>query len=262
MLPNGVITALRSYVTDGSVQHLLLTVGGQWDVAPAFTLGALVTAPGLRIGGKSMVTLSETVFDAAGGESDLAFRDPEARFDYKLPLRATAGATFRYSRGQVELDLRYHGAEDAYELLSSDSVATQITTDASGVPVISHPTFTPVLNQARSIVGFALGANFSLSRSVRVHGGAFIDPFSGQRTFAVDLPSRRPHRSVRRRVARIRKPDRVAGRLVLVGDDDSAGGRALPGWAVRHHRREHSYLHRALLDLVYVLTRRAPYLMV
>ena len=190
VLPNGVITALRSYVTDGSVQHLLLTVGGQWDVAPAFTLGALVTAPGLRIGGKSMVTLSETVFDAAGGESDLAFRDPEARFDYKLPLRATAGATFRYSRGQVELDLRYHGAEDAYELLSSDSVATQITTDASGVPVISHPTFTPVLNQARSIVGFALGANFSLSRSVRVHGGAFIDPSP------VSAPSRSIFRAV------------------------------------------------------------------
>jgi hypothetical protein len=57
VLPNGVITALRSYVTDGSVQHLLLTVGGQWDVAPAFTLGALVTAPGLpRVGSPAQLT--------------------------------------------------------------------------------------------------------------------------------------------------------------------------------------------------------------
>ncbi len=176
VLPNGVVTALRSYVTDGSVQHVLLSVGAQWDVVPAFTVGALVTAPGLRVGGKSKVLLSETVFHATGGQSDLAFRDPAARFDFKLPLRATAGATFRYSRGQVELDIRYYWSEDEYELLSSDSVATRITTDASGVPVISYPTFTPVLDQARSIVSFAFGANFSLSRSVRVHGGAYIDP--------------------------------------------------------------------------------------
>jgi hypothetical protein len=176
VLPTGVMTALRSYVTDGSVQHLLLTFGAQWDVASTFTAGALVTAAGIRIGGKSQVTLSESVFDAAGGQSDLTFRDPEARFDFKLPIRATAGASFRYPRGQVELDIKYYGAEDAYELLSSDSLATQISTDASGVPVITYPTFTPVLNQAGSIVSFALGANYSLSRSVRVHGGAFIDP--------------------------------------------------------------------------------------
>ena len=93
------------------------------------------------------MTLFETVFDAAGGESDLAFRDADARYQY--------------------------------ELLSSDSVATRITTDASGIPVISHPNFTSVLNQARSIVGLAFGANFSLSRSVRVHGGAFLDPSPG-----------------------------------------------------------------------------------
>ena len=110
VLPTAVTTALRSYVTDGSVQHLLVTVGGQWDVGPAFTLGALVTSPGLRIGGNSQVVFSETVFDAAGGESDLVFRDSKAKLDYKLPLRATAGATFRYSRGQVELDVRYYAA--------------------------------------------------------------------------------------------------------------------------------------------------------
>ena len=147
---------------------------------------------GLRIGGKSKVLLSETVFDVAGGQSDVTFRDPEARFDFKLPLRVAAGATFRYSRGQVELDIRYYGSEDEYDLLSSDSLATRITTDATGVPVISHPAFTPVLNQARSVVSFAFGANYSLSRSVRVHGGAYIDPSpvsapSGTIFRAVDL---------------------------------------------------------------------------
>jgi hypothetical protein len=190
VLPTGVITSLRPYTTDGSVQHLLLTAGAQWDLGSAVTVGATVTSPGLRVGGNSKITFSQTTFDAAGGESDLAFRDSKAKFDYKIPLRATAGATFRYSRGQIELDVRYYGAEDEYEMLSSDSVATLITTDAAGIPTISHPVFTPVLNRARSIVGFALGANYPLSNAVRLHAGVFTDPSP------VSAPSRSTFRAV------------------------------------------------------------------
>jgi hypothetical protein len=192
VLPTGVTTALRTFSTDGSVHHLLLTAGAQWDLARAFTLGATVTSPGIRIGGSSKVKFSRTLFQAGGAEDDLAFRDPDAKFDYKVPLRATAGATFRYSRGQVELDVRYHGAQDEYEMFSSDSTGVEITTDPSGIPTITNPTFTPVLNRARSIVSFALGANFSLSPSFRLHAGFFTDPSPvsapSQSTFrAVDL---------------------------------------------------------------------------
>ncbi len=176
ILPTGVTTAIRVFSTDGSVQHLLVTVGAQWDLAPAFTLGALLTSPGLRIGGGSKIKFSQTVFEAAGLENDLAFRDSDAKFDYKIPVRATAGATFRYSKGQVELDVRYFGAQDEYDLLSSDSLAVRITTDAVGTPTITNPSFTPVVNRARSIVSFALGANFSLSPSFRLHAGVFTDP--------------------------------------------------------------------------------------
>jgi hypothetical protein len=176
VLPTGVTTAIRSFATDGSVHYILLSAGAQWDLAPAITVGALVTSPGLRIGGSSKIKFSRTVFQAAGLENDLAFRDTDAKFDYRIPFRATAGATFRYSKGQVELDVRYYGGEDQYDLFSSDSTAVQITTDALGVPTITNPVFTPVVHQARSIVSLALGANFSLSRSVRLHGGVFTDP--------------------------------------------------------------------------------------
>ena len=90
------------------------------------TLGTTVTSPGIRIGGSSKVKFKRILFEAGGAEDDLAFRDPDANFDLKIPLRATAGATFRYSRGQVELDVRYHGAEDAYEMFSSDSTASRL----------------------------------------------------------------------------------------------------------------------------------------
>ena len=84
--------------------------------------------------GSTKITYSNILFDAGGAESDLAFRDTKAKLDYKIPLRATAGAAFRHSRGQVEVDVRYYGAEDEYDLFSSDSMATQITTDAARGP--------------------------------------------------------------------------------------------------------------------------------
>ena len=185
-----VLTGIRAFATDGSVHHLLVTGGVQWDLARAITVGATVAPPGVRIGGSSKIRFTQTVFQAAGAEDDLAFRDPEAKFDYRIPLRATAGATFRYARGQVELDVRYHGPEDQYELLSSDSTAVRITTDAAGAPTISTPAFTPVLHQARSIVSFALGANYSLSRALRLHAGVFTDPSP------VSGPSRSTFRAV------------------------------------------------------------------
>ena len=192
VFPTAVTTGIQALSTDGSVSHLLLTAGAQWDLGSAFTVGALITSPGLRIGGSSKITYSNIVFQAGGAESDLAFRDTEAKFDYKIPLHATAGAAFRHSRGQVELDVRYYGAQDEYDLYSSDSTATQITTDAAGAPTIGNPVFTPVVNRARSFVSFALGANFSLSPAVRLHAGVFSDPSPvsapSQSTFrAVDI---------------------------------------------------------------------------
>lgn len=186
----GVLTGIRAFSTDGSVHHLLITGGVQWDVARVVTVGATVAPPGLRIGGSSKIRFTQTLFQAGGTTEDLAFRDPEAKFDYKMPFRAAAGATFRYSRGQVELDVRYYGAEDSYEMLSSDSTAVRITTDAAGVPTITAPAFTPVLHQARSIVSYALGANYSLSRALRLHAGVFTDPSP------VSGPSRSTFRAV------------------------------------------------------------------
>jgi hypothetical protein len=172
----GVLTGFRAFSTDGSVNHLLVTGGVQWDLASRITVGALVTSPGLRIGGSSQIKYTQTVFQAGGAEDDLSFRDSDAKLDYRIPFRASAGVTYRYGRGQVELDVRYYAEEDEYELLSSDSVAVRITSDPAGVPTISTPAFTPVVHRARSIVSFALGANYSLSPAFRLHAGVFTDP--------------------------------------------------------------------------------------
>jgi hypothetical protein len=86
----GVLTGIRAFSTDGSVHHLLVTGGVQWDLARAVTVGATVTPPGIRIGGSSKIRFTQTLFQAAGTTQDLAFRDPEAKFDYRIPFRAMA----------------------------------------------------------------------------------------------------------------------------------------------------------------------------
>jgi hypothetical protein len=175
-LPTGVATGIRLVATDGSAHDLLFTAGAQWDLAPNVSLGALLGAPGLRVGGSSKVTFSQTVFALDGTSNDLAFTDAAAKFDYRLPFRAIVGAAYHHAQGQVELDLRYFGGRGEYPLFSSDSAALQITTNAAGLPTVTRPALTPVLIQTRSIVGIAVGANYSFSRSFAVDAGFFVDP--------------------------------------------------------------------------------------
>ncbi|HEU4649691.1 MAG TPA: hypothetical protein VFS33_11565 [Gemmatimonadales bacterium] len=176
VMPTSVATGIRVISTDGSVYHLLLSAGAQWDLAPNVTLGGLLSLPGIRMGGSSEITLSQTVFQAGGASDDLAFADPSAKFDYRIPFRAVVGATYRYARGQVELDVRYFAGHAAYPLFSSDSTALHITTIGAGIPAVTAPALAPVLVQTRSIVAAAIGGNYSLFRSLGVHAGFFVDP--------------------------------------------------------------------------------------
>ncbi len=249
----GVVTGIRAFSTDGSVHHLLLTGGVQWDLARAITVGATVAPPGLRIGGSSKIRFSQTLFQSDGTQDDLSFRDPEANLDYKMPVRATAGATFRYSRGQVELDVRYYGAQDQYELLSSDSTAVRITTDAGGTPTITAPAFTA--GPARGALHRQLCPGCQLlalpvaaAPRRRLHRSV-----ARERTVAVHLPRREPHRSLGRDLARLGQAHGVGRRFQLVGNDHGPGGRPDPGRDPGDHRREHPHLYRALRRLVHVL---------
>jgi hypothetical protein len=81
-------TALRSLETDGGTGGLLVTGGVQVDVASNVHVGATLTSPGLRVTGGSVVVYQFTTFTGAGSR-DLSFRDDDAQFDYKFPLKAT-----------------------------------------------------------------------------------------------------------------------------------------------------------------------------
>jgi hypothetical protein len=65
-----------------------VTGGVQVDVASNVHVGATLTSPGLRVTGGSVVVYQFTTFTGAGSR-DLSFRDDDAQFDYKFPLKAT-----------------------------------------------------------------------------------------------------------------------------------------------------------------------------
>ncbi|MGH7676696.1 MAG: hypothetical protein ACREMV_15635, partial [Gemmatimonadales bacterium] len=159
---------------DGNVYHVLLSGGVQWDVSRTVSVGAHVTAPGIRIGGKSLVAIQRSAF-ADTGSTDLNFRDPATTFDYKLPMRAAGGLALRFGQGEVEVDVIYVGAADAYDVYATTDSAVVTVVDSTGAATVTTTTVGPVRYSARDVVNVAVGGHYRLSRVVKLHGGVFTD---------------------------------------------------------------------------------------
>jgi hypothetical protein len=167
-------TGFRIIETDGSVGNLLVTGSAQLDLGEGVRVGAIVTAPGVRLTGSSRVTYQNSVF--RGAESrDIAFRDDAMTFDYKPPILLGTGVAGRFGRAEVEVDVRYHGPRDAYVLFSSEVPATLVTTDATGTPTEGTLAFADIVEQTKAVTNVSVGGHYSLSPSFRVHGGFFTD---------------------------------------------------------------------------------------
>jgi long-subunit fatty acid transport protein len=167
-------TQLRSIESDGTTGGLLVTGGVQVDVATNVHLGATITSPGLRVTGGSLVVYQLTQF-AGDGSRDLSFRDDDADFDYKFPLKATIGAAVTFGKAEIEADLRYHGSRDTYVIFGSDVPATVITTDAAGVPTVTTASFADIVEDTKAVYNLAIGGHYAFSPSFRAHAGFFTD---------------------------------------------------------------------------------------
>jgi hypothetical protein len=174
ILPGGATTGLRSFVTDGNTTQLLFGGGVQYDLSPKLAVGALVVSPGLRLGGSSKIEFQNSVFTGAGSR-EVTFRDEDATFRYKIPLRITAGAAARLGQFELEADLKFHAKESSYELLTSDSLANVLVTDVNGIPTLSTLAFAPVVEEARAVYNLAFGTHYAVSKAFRIHAGFFTD---------------------------------------------------------------------------------------
>lgn len=178
----------RTFRADGTAYSVLLTGGLQWDVSGAVSLGLVVGAPGLRVGGSASVLVSESTSWGAGYES-LSFRDPEAEFEIRHPARVQLGVAWRFGRGELEADVKYFAGTPAYDVFSS-SVAGLSVVAGPGGSVSEPAAFSPTVDERRGLANVALGGRYHLTATTALHLGVFtaFSPVTDRSAFAsVDI---------------------------------------------------------------------------
>ena len=172
--PTDATVALRSFSADGETWGTRVSGGVQWDVTPRFTLGAMVVAPTARLLGSSLFKSQNSRW-TADSMSDLFFADTNVTMDYRLPLELAGGASFKFGKGEIEIDVRYHGAIDPYVMYASALTGRLTVVDTGAAPVVTTPPFDTTMNSARAVTNVAVGANYPLSGKFRVHAGFSTD---------------------------------------------------------------------------------------
>lgn len=173
--PAQVSALSRSYAVQGSVAHAAITGGVQWDLSPQWALGATIRSPGVRVFGSALVRYDAQL--AIGpNQGVLSFRDEEAKLEYKIPAHASLGLSHKFDRGAIEVDVRWDGSTSAYSMISSDLDGNVVVDSTTGPPVEHSVRFSDIRNQAASVIGFAAGGNYEMSRLMVIHFGFYSDP--------------------------------------------------------------------------------------
>lgn len=156
---------------DGTAYSLLLTGGLQWDVSPKVTLGLVVGAPGVRLGGSSNVLVDQTVSRNDGYQA-LQFLDPAAKFNVRHPAWVRVGAAVRFEGGELEVDLKHTAAAASYEVFTSEVEGTA-TDAATGGSTQTQVPFQAPRDQRRAVTNISLGGRYALTARTTLHGGLF-----------------------------------------------------------------------------------------
>ena len=168
--PGQFLSTLRA---NGSVYHLVLSAGAQWDVTSQLKVGALVRTPGMRLLSSSLMTY-ESAVERPGAATSAYFRDEGGAFQYKLPLEASAGVAYRLGPVEAEIDVRYHGSAGQYTMYRSTSPLVVQAQNPNGTTTTSTEPFPPIQYSSRQVVNVASGASYQVSRLVTFHGGFFV----------------------------------------------------------------------------------------
>jgi hypothetical protein len=167
--PSRFLSTLRG---SGSIYHLVVSAGVQWDVTPQWKLGALVRAPGLRLLSNSLFTY-ESAVEGPGVATSAYFRDEGGAFRYTLPLELSAGVACRLGPVQAEVDVRYHRSAGQYTMYRSSRPLIVQAQNADGTTTASTEPFPSIEYSSRQVVNVAGGARYQISRLVTLHGGVF-----------------------------------------------------------------------------------------
>lgn len=168
--PNEAALVSRDFAGDGSSWNVRGVLGVQWDVLPSLSLGLNLATPTARLWGSSFY--QDNVTTAFGtGFGTLAFRDPNAHLEYKLPLTLSGGVALKLGKVRIEADVRWYNKINQWNLYTSDSLGIAVQQDGTAPVESETVALTPVTLSYRSIVNFAIGGRIPLSSKLQFHAG-------------------------------------------------------------------------------------------
>lgn len=162
--------AERNFAADGSTTLVRGTAGLQWQATPDLALGLSFQTPTFRLFGSSFYVDNLTAASGDGFKT-IRFRDPNARLVYKLPSLVAAGAAVRLGKVELEADLRWYAGVSEFDMYSSTLAGVAVRDSGGLAPVTSSVALEPVTMRFRSIVNFAVGAQYPLSKQWELHAG-------------------------------------------------------------------------------------------
>jgi hypothetical protein len=156
--------------------HLRLTVGTQYDITPHVQVGAVIRTPGLGVLSSGSSTL-EGVSRSGSTTITASHFDDDATVQYKIPLEFKAGAAYKFTRGEVEIDVLTHLGGGTYEAFSSAHPTTILTDAGAGSVAAQQIATPPTIVDSRGVVNVAAGGHFNLTTDGKwvAHGGYATD---------------------------------------------------------------------------------------
>jgi len=164
----------RVFSADGTTWLVRGTAGLQWDVGKALSLGLMVESPTARLWGSTYYS-DELTASSGQGFATLHFRDPNARLNYQMPFLLAGGAALRLGKLTVEGDVRWYSSVSQFDLYTSDSTGIAVSDSGVAPPTSAPVTLAPVTLSYRTVVNFAVGARYPLSKLWQVHAGVSSD---------------------------------------------------------------------------------------
>jgi hypothetical protein len=164
---------IQNVAVGGSTLDVVGVVGAQWTALPWLQLGLLFRTPGLKILSSGAVDF-ESLTAESGGSRHVYFNDPNASFEFRIPMEVSLGAAVNVGPVELEADLRWHDGTHTYALFSSNSLGRTVDT-SSGAPVVSTFGFGGVPYRARPVLNASFGVHVTLNPSLYLSGGVYLD---------------------------------------------------------------------------------------
>jgi long-subunit fatty acid transport protein len=151
-----------------------LSFGVQWDATSHVVVGASMSTPTLRLFQSGSLTFQSSD-TTPQGSTQVYFRDPNATFDYHLPLSVNLGVAWREARWEAEINVRYHSQVTPYPMVASSQPVKTVVVQGGQVVRSESTPFSGLTYGASNVWNFAVGGHYTLDESWSLHGGFYTD---------------------------------------------------------------------------------------